>query len=260
LLNIAVDQRALGKKDEALVAAQRAVEIQRAVAAENPNTVECQYVYSETLYMQGLLQLGRGDFTAALQSYQAVADIAQKLVAENGDNLKYRSMLGTTLDKQAVCLWLLKRPQEAIETSKHAVKVLKSAFDAATQVVQYRLNLSDGYFNRAKFLRDSGQPTEAAAITAERKNLWPKNGRELYRTAAEFALTAQLMRGDPLQFPLTEPDDRKKYVAQAVQSLNDAIANGWDDLEAIRNDSQFAAIRQDPAFQKLIAKPPKKVR
>jgi serine/threonine protein kinase len=260
LLNIAVDSRAVGKLDEAFAAAHRAVEIQQAVAIEHPNVVDCQYVYAETLYMRGLLELGSGDYPAAQESYQTVVVIAQKLSHEDDNNLKYRSMLGTALDKQAVALWLLKRKDEAIESAKQATDMLRSSWDAAPQVVQYRLNLSDNYFNRAKFERDLGQPADAVAITLERKKLWPDDAQQLYRVACELALSAQSLDSNTAKLSSTQREQRTSYISKSIQSLKEAIAAGWSDLEAIRKESQLKVLRKDPEFQKLLAKPVRNAR
>ena len=252
LLNIAVDCRALARMDEATAAARRAVEIQQAVASENPATVECQYVYAETLYMLGLLELGGSDLDAALEHFQEVVSIARKLTDQHSDNLKYRSMLGTALDKQSVALWLLGRHDAVIEAAGQATEVLRSALNAAPQVVQYRLNLSDNYFNRAKFDRDSGRLDESIALSLERKTLWPTDPQQLSRAAIELAKSAEASAA--------QQEQRSSCLRNAIQTLGEAISAGWTDIDAIQNDAQFDALRKDPDFQKLLGKSARKPR
>jgi hypothetical protein len=59
---------------------------------------------------------------------------------------------------------------------------LLPAVEAAPQVVQYKLNLLDNFFNRAKFERDLGNAAAAEAITKVRDKLLKtleKNGNTL---------------------------------------------------------------------------------
>jgi eukaryotic-like serine/threonine-protein kinase len=251
LVNIAVDRRALGQMDEALVAARRAVEIQAALVAQVPGVADYAYMQAEGLYALGLLQLKRGEYRESLDSYQSVVSIIAKLVDKHPDNLAYRSMLGTAIDKRSVGLWLLDRHDEAIHSAAQATMQLSSALNDAPRVVQYRLNLSDNYFNRAKFERESGRLAEAVALTTERTKLWPDDARELYKAVCELAESAQAVGGGK---PLStqEQRQRKAYVDEAVQVLTEALAAGLDDMQTVRGNPQLDLLHSHPGFQKLL--------
>ncbi|HEV3136550.1 MAG TPA: tetratricopeptide repeat protein, partial [Pirellulales bacterium] len=257
LVNIAVDRRALGQMDEALAAARKAVEIQASLVAQLPEVAEYQYMQAEGLYALGLLQIRGGEYGDALESYQSVVSIVKKLADGHSDNLAYRSMLGTALDKRSVVLWLLDRRAEALESAAQATVPLLGALDDAPRVVQYRLNLSDNFFNRAKFERASGRPAQAVALTMERKKLWPDDARELYKAVCELAESAQAVGGGKPLSP-QERQKREKYVDDAVQILKDAIAAGLDDLSAVRRESRLEVLHSHPGFQELLTTPEKK--
>ncbi len=259
LVNIAVDRRALGQMDEALAAARRAVEIQRSLVAQLPAVAEYQYMQAEGLYALGLVQLKRDEYREALDSYQSVVSITTKLTDGHQDNLAYRSMLGTALDKQSVVLWLLDRRDEAIHSAAQATAQLLQALNEAPRVVQYRLNLSDNYFNRAKFERESGSPSEAVALAMERKKLWPGDAGELYKVARELALSAQAV-GRGKQLSAREQQQRETYIDEAVQVLKDAVAAGPIDLDAVRKEPQLEMLHGHPEFEKLLKTAEKETR
>jgi tetratricopeptide (TPR) repeat protein len=198
-----------------------------------------------------LFQLRRGEYREALAAYQSVVAIVQKLADERGENLAYRSMWGTALDKQSVVLWLLDRRDEAIESAGQATVQLQSAVNEAPRVVQYRLSLSDNYFNRAKFERERGHATEAVQLTRERKKLWPGNAAELYKAACELSLAARAAGGTE-KVPAIGQQERKQVIDEAIQVLKEALAAGPLDTEALRKDPRLDALRSHPEFEKLL--------
>ena len=252
LVNIAVDRRALGQLEESLAAARRAVEIQAQVVAKLPEVAEYQYMRAEGLTMLGLLQLQRGEYDPALDSYQSVVAIVRKISNEQPDDLKYDSLLGTALDKQAIVLWLLEKRDEAILSARQATVPLLSSFEQAPRAVQYRLNLSDNYFNRAKFERESGRPAEAVTLTLERKKLWPENASELYKAACELALSAKIAGDLANEASDAQPAPQRHFVDLAVQTLKEAVAAGLHDLRAAGHDPRLEILHAHPEFQQLL--------
>ena len=253
LVNIAVDRRALGQADEALAAARRAVEIQAHVVSELPEVAEYQYMRAEGLTTLGLLQLQLGEYHQALDSFQSVVAIVSKISDEQPDDLKYRSLLGTALDKQAIVLWLLDKRGEAIESARHATVSLLFSFEQAPSTVQYRLNLSDNYFNRAKFDRESGQPAEAVVLTLERKKLWPDDAGELYKAACELALSAKAasdLAGDKPS--AAQQAQQNNFANLAVETLKEAVAAGLQDVRTAGTDSRLEILHTHPEFKQLM--------
>src|SRR5262249_52872063 len=101
-------------------------------------------------------------------------------------------------------------------------------------------------------LRVLGRPAEAAAASRERGQLWPENPAELYQVACELAQCVPLVaRGRDALSP-EEQAERQKYADLALETLRQAVAHGFRDLDRLQKEPDLAPLRSRPEFQKFL--------
>jgi tetratricopeptide (TPR) repeat protein len=75
-----------GDLDKAQASANDAIALLRALAAENPDNLNVQFFYSESLYLLGSTRRAANDPAGALSAFQQSLDIRQHLAATDPDN------------------------------------------------------------------------------------------------------------------------------------------------------------------------------
>ena len=88
-----------------------------------------------------------------------------------------------------------------------------------------------------------GRAAEAVAVVREWLKLYPEDPTRLVPAARNLAEAAGMPDTD---------GRRKEYVRMAVDALRAAVANGFRDAERIDRDREFAPLRSDPEFQRLM--------
>ena len=104
----------------------------------------------------------------------------------------------------------------------------------------------------ATFKRKSGNFSEAAAVALEKRKLWPDNGGELYKVARELALAAAAGDDGSAQATAVPPAERRQYVQQALETLDQAVAAGFNKFDDLKNDPELRILAGESAFQQLL--------
>ncbi|HEV3415977.1 MAG TPA: hypothetical protein VG056_04170, partial [Pirellulales bacterium] len=112
--------------------------------------------------------------------------------------------------------------------------------------------LNNNYKDLAALKRVSGKPLEAAAISQERRKLWPGNAAELYEIAGELALAAAAGGDASAQPAASQSSDESAIVRQAIDALQEAVAAGFNKFDELQADSRFKVLAQQPAFKQLL--------
>jgi tetratricopeptide (TPR) repeat protein len=103
--------------------------------------------------------------------------------------------------------------------------------------------IPDVYHNLSRLHRLRKEPQPAAAAARRFRSLASQPG-EFVTAARDLALTAKLL-GDG-------SDDRRALLDDAMRALNQAKAKGHRNLAALRDDTDFALLRDRPEFLKLV--------
>lgn len=207
---------------------------------------------AEVAYLTGVVQFEQGELAAAVEPYEQARDLRQRLVNDNPRHLEDQAALGTALDELGVVLWKLERDVEALNASWSATDHLRAAWNTAPGVIGYRRGLSNHLANLSWLMRESSQPSESARLLQERKQLWPGDPDELYSVAAELAETAESMRDDGLELGDKELAQQRDIVAQALQTLREAVAAGFNHPDQLRHDARFIPWTDMPEFQAIL--------
>jgi serine/threonine protein kinase/tetratricopeptide (TPR) repeat protein len=188
----------------------------------------------------------------ALGAYRLARAVCEELVRAHPDAVEYRINLAVTWHNSAKALRKLGRRPEALADYREAVTHQRAVLEKAPQLIQCRQALSAHYFDLAATYRELDLPDEAAAVTLDRKQLWPAHPGELYNVACEFALCIPLVGKNEASVSPGQQAQRERYAGRAVEALRSAIAAGFKDVAQLRKDPDLDALRGRPDFQELL--------
>jgi tetratricopeptide (TPR) repeat protein len=171
--------------------------------------------------------------------------IHERLVRDNPSVHAYQSALGGTLNNLAEIEMRLGRWHEARQHLERAIARQPAALAGMPRHPTYPRALRGHLLNLAKVNQALDQPAEALRLLEELLTLPRGNATDLYTVACALALSVPLTRGEQGQQALA---------AEAVQTLNAAIAAGWNDAGKTSRDPDLAPLRDRDDFRRLLAK------
>ena len=244
------------KSAEALKQLQRAHGILEQLAFDDPSVSRYRVDLASCLRTIGEIQRTTSRLAEAESTWNAARFVQEQLVTESPENGNYELTLGKLMDDLAVVRWMLGKKKDAVATSEQATAHLRRAFDKAPTATGVRAALSKGYMNLVGFKRQSGKPDEAAAVAQEQRKLWPGNADELFKVARELALAAE-SSGDGSTQPTAEQSAERRAIAQqAIETLQEAVAAGFNKLDELKSDPHFKILAGEPAFNQLLEQHP----
>jgi serine/threonine-protein kinase len=263
--------RDLGRLDEALVAFEKSRVLQDQLIKGNPTVAQYQFDLAQSQLMAGdVYQVKKHQAEAlghwfawgvylatkhqadALQAYQQARIILEELVQKHPQNLDYTHILGVNLDNLGVTLKQTGQLKEAATALEQAVAYQKTAFGKAPQVKQYRDFLDRHYVHLAEVHRAAGNAAAAVAVSLERRQLWEGHGRPLVQVARDLARAAPVVGRGKTDLSAAEQAERRHYRDLALETLRQAVANGYKDGDYLRKQKDFEPLRQRAEFQELV--------
>jgi tetratricopeptide (TPR) repeat protein len=183
--------------------------------------------------------------------------LRKELVEKDPNNVQHQAALAASYDNLGHLHYVKKQFAEAADAYGQAVKHQRIVFQLARQALGARKTLSWYYEDHAKALRELVRPEEAAAVSRERLNLWPKEPIQLYNGACELATCVALVEKERPPRPAAEQDElRDRLADQAMDALRQAVAQGFTRIEYIRRGEKgknLDPLRARADFQKLLA-------
>ena len=256
-----IGQLKLDAKDtaEGLKQFQRARGILEQLAVNDPSVTRYRIDLANCLDTIAKIQSTTGQLADARGTLGAARGVRQQLVVEMPDNLELQSAFGLTLDELAALLWNAGQKTEALAISEQATAHLRLAYDrsprdSSAAVSVFRAVLSDHYKDLAVYKRKTGEPAEAAAVSQERRKLWPGDADKLYEVAGELALSAAADDGASAQPTAGAPIDRHLLMQQTIEVLQQAVAAGFDKFDKLRSDRRFKILAEEDAFKQMLEK------
>ena len=155
-----------GQPDDAVAAAQQAVEIQRRLAHANPATYQPDLAASLNNLANGLLRAGQRE--EALAAANEAVEIRRRLVEANP--AAYLPSLAETLSNAAVTFSELGRAEEALEAANEAVNLYRRL--AERNPAAYLDGLATSLINLVSAHADVGRQEEALAAANEAADLY----------------------------------------------------------------------------------------
>jgi hypothetical protein len=179
--------------------------------------------------------------------------ILQKVVVDDPAKFWPRNVLGSTLGDMAKLLADMGRHAEAQKAYHDAIAQHTTLLKTLPQVGEYRTRLSGHYQGLAALQRQLQDHTAAVETLLERRKLWPHNPAELFAVARELASCILLVGQNKADLAPAEQAERKRYVGLAMETLRQAVVEGYKDAAHMKQDPDLDPLRQRDDFQKLLA-------
>jgi tetratricopeptide (TPR) repeat protein len=244
----------MGKPAEALVAYQKARDIQQQLADAQPAVTQFRRNLAIIHRNIGGVLLATAKPAEALVAYQKARDIQQQLVDAQPAVTQSQSELATTHNYLGRLQAWRKRFPEAFAALDKGLALRHKLADAHPGIPLYTNHLAYSHAYRGWAHVRAGHPAEAAADLRRAVALWSskptKEGVTLFEISRALALLAGL--GGDLKSGVTAAE-AVTCADRAVAALADAVKAGWAPagLDDPRGPD-FDALRSRDDFKKLI--------
>jgi serine/threonine-protein kinase len=235
----------VGRPDRALADYQEAQKRCRRLLEVQPDSLEFGAVLGGSQAGQALALAEMGKLAEALEGYTQAVGRLEAILKKESSQAWAKQYLADTHLVRALCLARLGRQAEADQDLQASVKLVPSAEESKYRVVHAQVLARAGTHG----------PAAAEADAAARDKTLV--GRALYWLASAYAVSAEAARKDT-KLPEAE---RKKLAdlraGRAVAALERARTAGYFEsaaqVERLRQDPDFAALRPCPDYRKLLA-------
>jgi serine/threonine-protein kinase len=235
-------RRDTGRPTEALQSYRQALAIRERLVRDNPSVSSLQSDLAACLSEIGGILGTAGHVTEALKSSRQAAQIFERLARDHPSIVFYQTALAATLlDLATVEMGRVHWPaarahlEQAIERERKVLAVTpRNPFDR--QVLRRSL------LNLAKVHRAMNQPAEAVQVTRELQEQSHGSPTELYDVVRALALTV----------PLTRREEQQALADEAMGTLQEAVAAGWNNAVKTCRDPDLTPLRNRADFRRLL--------
>jgi serine/threonine protein kinase/Tfp pilus assembly protein PilF len=221
-----------------------AIRLQQELVKASPGTKSYPRDLAICYNNLGMIQSRDGRLADAEQSYQRAAQLQQQLLAAEPNDVQVLSSLGSTWSNLGM---LFDRQQKYVEGAaayEQAVRFQRRALGIAPTNTVTRGRLSGHYSNYARNQSAQGRYEAAVKLTADRKNLWPADAKQLLSVLQDLTLLWQQINGAP-----DAEQAKQACVETAAQAFRAALAAGIsrDQLQ----DPKLAVLMRSEEFRQL---------
>ena len=210
----------------------------------------------------GDIQSSTQKFKEALSAYEQALAIRRKLAIENPavtddqvDLARVLCVLGKLQDRSG-------DTTGAIDSFKKAIERQSSLVEMSPSAKPYLRDLSQQYGELARLQRKAKQPSEAIASYRQARDflekLPPSTGEDWQNMAAVRAATAALIGDGKNDLGAELQAQKTREEEQAANALRQAAIAGFDDLDLIRKNDDYAPLRRRPEFNTMLDEVEKK--
>jgi hypothetical protein len=176
--------------------------------------------------------------------------IYEKLAREHPDVWEYACQLGRCYHQLAMDVHLAGRSDAALTNGEKAVEILERVVRSGYG--QVRADLFDVWLFRANVLAERGdhaRATDEAEAVARQEGLGQINH---YNIACVFAQSSAAAEHDGKLAPADRTRLKAQYAGRAIEFLRRAVARGFENVAALKGDSDLAALRSREDFRQLV--------
>ena len=109
-------------------------------------------------------------------------------------------------------------------------------------------------FRASHLARDGKKNKEALEAAQQLRDLDSKAPNNLYEAARCYSLRVRAMGKGRIKEQMTESEKeiRAQFAQKAIEALNLALENGYQDMAHVLNDADLDIIRQEDGYRRLI--------
>jgi serine/threonine-protein kinase len=242
----------LGRFDESLAAFEKSRVLEEQLVKGNPTVAQYQFELGQSLYRAAEVYQSKKQRDDAMRAYRKAQRILEKLVETHPDDLDYSHILGRNLDGLGVALRQTGQLEEAAALHKEALARQKAVFEKAPKIKVYRDAVDTHYVHLAEVYQAAGKAGEAVAVNLERRKLWQGTGRPLVLVARDLAHSARAVGNGKAELSAEEKAERRRYEDLVLETLQQAVANGYRAGDSLQNDTDFEPLRSRADFRDLM--------
>jgi serine/threonine-protein kinase len=244
--------RLAARHDEAAAFSRRAIDIHEKLAREFPQEANYHYLLAVDYHRLGSLYQDTGRTDRAEAPLLQAITIGEQLVRDHPLVLDFVYLLGTCYGRLGRLENGRGQPRAVLARCEQAVPILQRVLEKEPRHLPARLELRDLRMARAiaqARLGEYAKAAEGAAEMAREEGLTPV---DVYNLACLYSRCSEAAARDA-QLSAAERDRHKElYARRAVDALRQALARGFKDLPALRNDTDFKPLWGREDFQRLL--------
>jgi tetratricopeptide (TPR) repeat protein len=237
----------LNRTEEADRYLNKAMEMRQALLDSAPQSIKAQQDVAVSHWLRGDVALRSGRAQDALTEYEAAHQRRLALFENDPENAEMQEDLAKSYYRLGTALEILERHEDAerafVECRDLHEKVL--AADPENQGKQMQLALVSAR---------CGRIDEAAEIANTlRSALYPNPGT-MFRLARTFSLCAAALQENGVEIVAADKGDERTnhLLDSAIESLREAIENGFNDPYELNLHPDLSAVRRHPEFAVLL--------
>ena len=238
-----------GDEEASIRVFSRALAIQRKLVAAHPIVTMFQLDVASTLYNIGNHYYDSNKLDDAIRSYQSSVEIVERLVALDPENLDFQSKLGETVNNLGNTYLKRGQPELALKEFREAIGHQRPVYRKAPNMGHNSTYLFNPLINSSRALRDLRRPAEALPFVEEAWEIGKGRPENLVEVARELAAISGLLANGRTDA------ERDRIAERGMTALREALTAGFERVEKIQNDADFAPLRPRHDFQVLIYDP-----
>jgi serine/threonine-protein kinase len=238
----------LNRPEEADAFATKSMQVRQQLLDGDSQNVKAQRDVAALYWLRGDVHLHAGRDQQALDAYQAAHAMHLSLLADDPEDPERQKDLAKSLYRLGTVYERLSRDQEAQAAFAECLALNEKilAADPENRGKQLQLALAQAR---------CGQIDEAAETTDSLRATLDPNPGTLFRLARSYALCALALQQEQHAEDVTDGDiaeRRAYYLKSALESLGQAVENGFRDPTLLRCHPDLVAVRNTPDFEALL--------
>jgi eukaryotic-like serine/threonine-protein kinase len=252
-IELATSYVTLGKVSEPAEARSyymQALQLRELLAASAPSASRASRERDVWITYNKLAELSQklNDWEAARKYYDQALAQAQKLSGMVSNSARARWDLAQAHVNVAGVEVQAGDRAAARDAFQRAIELLRPLAKEDPRSLEKQTNL-------AVVLARHGDHAEAAERAEALRSLAPENALNLFNIGCCYAVCSTVAAGSKASGELTGADQDlvQSYAGRAVDSLRAAVERGFNDFDLLKRDPDLASLRDDPAYQAIVA-------
>ena len=235
------------RTDEALQSLRHALDIKQDLAARNPAVPGLKLDLGRSqLQLAGMLSAA-GRSAEALAASRQATDTFEQLVNDSPGERYTQTVLAQSMRTSAEILMSMGRARDGLPLLERGRSLLEAAVQSAPNDVFPRSNLAVLLGSEGRLHAGLGHVAQARELLGRAagivETLADRYPSQRYSQACYLALMV----------PLADPGARGAAAARAMEVLSQAVAAGYEDVQALETDSDLDPLRKREDFRKLLS-------